>query len=193
VLLLQHPLLMLILSRGSVLVSPGVWGVLSVFFFPVFHWQLLSQLLPQWVVAVWVCILSSGSGEQLCNPPAILLWSWVFTVLVSWGLVSFLHPFSLGQGQRSVSWFPAVSTLWLLVDCFSIFQCHWTLDVAHCLRKWALWTATCPISGSGLSPTHYQSFCLSSICLLKVHTEVSSLLLPPSPVCFQKLHSSAVC
>jgi hypothetical protein len=45
--------------------------------------------------------LSSGSREQICSPPAILLWSWVFAVLVYWGLVSLSHSLSLGQGQRS--------------------------------------------------------------------------------------------
>jgi hypothetical protein len=99
--------------------------------------------------------------NQLCSPPAVLLWSWVFTVLDYWGVVSLPHPLSLGQGQWSVSWFPAVSLLWWFADYFSILQCHLTLGVAHWLRRWALWSAPCPISGSGLSPTCYQPFCLS--------------------------------
>jgi hypothetical protein len=37
-----------------------------------------------------------------------------------------------------------------------------TLDVAHWLRRWALWTSTCSISGSSLSPNPCQPFCLSS-------------------------------
>jgi hypothetical protein len=48
-----------------------------------------------------------------------------------------------------------------------------------------LWTTTCPISGSGLSPAHCQPSCLSSLCLLKVNIEISSLPLTPSPVHFQ--------
>jgi hypothetical protein len=34
-------------------------------------------------------------------------------------------------------------------------------------------------------PAPCQPFCLSSLCLLKVHTEISSLLLPPSSVHLQ--------
>jgi hypothetical protein len=49
----------------------------------------------------------------------------------------------------------------------------------------SLWTTTCLTSGSGLLPTCCWPFCLSSICFLKVCVEISSLLLPPSPVCFQ--------
>jgi hypothetical protein len=75
------------------------------------------------------CGLSSCSRDQLCSPPAVLLWSWVFTVLDYWGLVSLPCPLSLGQGQCSVSWPPAVSVLWWFVDCFSIWKCHLTLDL----------------------------------------------------------------
>jgi hypothetical protein len=42
-----------------------------------------------------------------------------------------------------------------------------------------LWTATCPILGSSLSPTHCWPICLSSLCLLKVPMKISSL---PSPL-----------
>jgi hypothetical protein len=112
------------------------------------------------------CGLSSGSGDQLCGPPAILLWSWVLAVLVYWGLVTLPSPLPLGQGQRSVSWLPVVSMLCWFVDCFSILRCHLTLDVAHWFKRQALWTAICPISGSGKSPAYCQHFCLSRICLL---------------------------
>jgi hypothetical protein len=139
--------------------------------------------------------LSSGSGDQFCNPPAVLLWSWVFTVLVYWGLVSLPRLLSLGQGPWSISHPLAVSMLWWFTDYFSILQCCLTLDVAHCLRRWALWTATCPISGSSLPLAHCQPFCLYSLCLagtLKVH-EISSLLLLPSLVHLQHPAPSAVC
>jgi hypothetical protein len=44
-----------------------------------------------------------------------------------------------------------------------------------------LWTVTCPMSGSGLSPIHcWPSFL--AICLLIVHGEISSLPLPSSLV-----------
>jgi hypothetical protein len=56
-----------------------------------------------------------------------------------------------------------------------------------------LWTTICPISGSGLSPTCCQPFCLSSLCLLKFPAEISSSLLPPSPVCLEHPAPSAEC
>jgi hypothetical protein len=73
-------------------------------------------------------------------------------VLVYWGLISLPHPLSLEQGHWSVSHPPAFSVLWLFAVCFSILHPILILGVAHWLRKWALRTATCPISGSGLSP-----------------------------------------
>jgi hypothetical protein len=140
-------------------------------------------------------MLSSGSSDQLCHSPAVLLWSWVFVVLVYWGLVSLPLSLSLGQGQWSVSWPPAlaVSVLWLFADCFSFLQCCLILSVAHWLRIWVLWTATCSILGSGLSPVHCWPSCLSGLCLLKVHVEMRSLLLPPSLVQLQHPAPSAVC
>jgi hypothetical protein len=85
--------------------------------------------------------LSLGSGDQLHGPLAILLWIWVFAVLVYWGLVSLPHALSLGHSQRSISQLPAVSVLCWFADCFSILQCHLTLDVAQWLRRRASWTA----------------------------------------------------
>jgi hypothetical protein len=41
-----------------------------------------------------------------------------------------------------------------------------------------LWTTTCPISGSRLSPTHCQPFYLSSICLLKFPQRSASCTSP---------------
>jgi hypothetical protein len=76
--------------------------------------------------------------RSACNPPAILLWSWVFTVLICWGLVSLPLPLPLGQGQWSISQPPDVSMLWWFSDCFSTLQCHLTLDVTHWLRRWVL-------------------------------------------------------
>jgi hypothetical protein len=113
--------------------------------------------------------------NQLCNLAAILLYSWVFPVFVYWGLVSLPWLLFLEQGQ----WFfyrpPAVNMLWWFAVYFSILLCHLTFNVVHWLRRWALWTATCPISGSGLSPARCQRFCLSSLCLLKVCAEIRSL------------------
>jgi hypothetical protein len=124
---------------------------------------------PHWFISTWlkVWVLSSGSRDQLCSLPAVLLWSWVFTVLIYWGFVSLPCPLSLGQGQWSISWPPAVSVLWWFADYFSILQCHLTLDVAPWLRRWALWTATCPILGSGLSPTWCRPFAFPAFAYWK--------------------------
>jgi hypothetical protein len=139
------------------------------------------------------CGLSSGSRDQVSDPLAILLWSWVFAVVVFWGLVSWLYSFSLGKGQRSVSWLSAISVLWWFAECFSIFQCYLTLDTAHWLRRWVLWTAIYPIFGSSLSSTHCLCFCHLSLCLLKVSMDISSLLLPPSLVCSEHLALFVAC
>jgi hypothetical protein len=56
-----------------------------------------------------------------------------------------------------------------------------------------LWTATCPISGNSLSPACCWPVCLSSLCLLEVHTEISSLPLPPSPVHLQHTAPCGAC
>jgi hypothetical protein len=107
-----------------------------------------------------------------------MLWSWVIAVLVYWVLASLHRALSLGQGQISVRWLPAISVLRWFAECFSILQCPLTLDVAHWLRRWALWTTICPVPGTGFSPAYCCPFCLSSLCLLKAHAEISSLPLP---------------
>jgi hypothetical protein len=106
-------------------------------------------------------MLSLGSRDQLYSPPAILLQSWVFTVLVYLGLVSLPHPLSLGQNQRSISQLPAVSVLWWFADCFQFCSIIWL---------WMLLPGSgdelCgPISGSGLSSTCCQpSACPVFVC-----------------------------
>jgi hypothetical protein len=58
--------------------------------------------------AAWSASASVGCGSlslhavlrfwnQLYSPPAVLLWSLVFTVLDYWGLVSWPHPFFWGK------------------------------------------------------------------------------------------------
>jgi hypothetical protein len=51
----------------------------------------------------------------------------------------------------------------------------------------------CLTSGSGLSSAHCRSFCLSSLCLLKVRAESSSLPFSPSPVCLEHPVPFAAC
>jgi hypothetical protein len=99
-------------------------------------------------------------------------------------------PLSLGQGRWSISRPPGFSVLWWFADYFSILRYCLTLDVAHWLRRWTLWTATCLISGSSLLTTSCWPFCLSSLCLLKVPVEISSLLSATPPLCCVLLLSS---
>jgi hypothetical protein len=125
VLFYHHPVLVLVFKQ-RICLSLTKWLGNLVSFSSVFQWQLLSQLFPLSGMAVWVCMLSSGSREQFCIPLAILLQSCIFTVLDYWGLVSLSRPNSLGQGQKSVSRLPTVRVLWWFADCFSILQYHLT-------------------------------------------------------------------
>jgi hypothetical protein len=170
-LLFQHPVLVLVFKQRLSLSLVRWLGNLASFS-SVFQWQLLSQLLPQRRVACpQVLVISSVAHQH----PALELG---FCCVGLLGASYFaMPPFS---GTKSVFCLlaPAVSVLWWLADCFSILSCCLTLDVAHWLRRWILWTSTCPISGSSLPPTRCQPFCLSSLCLLKVGVEISSLLFP---------------
>jgi hypothetical protein len=122
------------------------------------------------------CGLSPSSGDQFHGSLALLLWNWVFIVLVYWGAVSLPCALSLGQGQRSITLYYAVSVLCWFADCFSILQHHMTLDVALWLRRWTLRAPIYLISGSGLSPTHCQSFCLASfLFFLIIHMCIQGL------------------
>jgi hypothetical protein len=72
--------------------------------------------------------LSSGSGEYLCSPPAILLWSLFFTVFVYWELVSLLAPFLWGKVRNPLA-SSLLSACYGLLIIFLIFQHHLTLNV----------------------------------------------------------------
>jgi hypothetical protein len=62
------------LSRSSVLVSSGGWRD-SLVFCPIFQWQLLSQLLPQWGVACpQVPEISSVVHQQSCFCLVLFFW-----------------------------------------------------------------------------------------------------------------------
>jgi hypothetical protein len=129
-------------------------------------------------------MLPSGSGDHFCSLLVALLWKWLFTVLVYWdfhagGLVLCSAPFL--WGRFSVPSAPsAVSVLWWFAVCFSVLWDSLALGVAHWLKRWTLWSTTCPASERGLLPTHSPPSCLSSVCLLKVWVEISSLPLPLS-------------
>jgi hypothetical protein len=177
VLLLQHPILVLVFKQKLCDSLARWWGSvwLSFFFFPSLS-QADAQSVPPTVgcgsLSLYVVLRIQN---QLCSPPAVLLWSWVFTVLDYWGLVSLPYPLSLGQGQWSITWPPTVSVSWWFADYFSILQCSLILDVAHWLSRWALWTITCPASGSSLSPASCWPLCLSILCLLKEWRSAASI------------------
>jgi hypothetical protein len=100
------------------------------------------------------------------------------------------YPLSLGQVQCSIS--PLYSLCVMMVHClfFSFVgqfdygccsQAQEMISVINYLPCFGEWLITCPISTS----------CFSSVCLLMVHAEISSLLLPLSPAHFQ--HSQPLC
>jgi hypothetical protein len=135
-------------------------------------------------------MLSSGSGDQSYSPLIVLLWRWLFNVLIYWGLGFLPHPFSVGQGQCSVS-------LTLLSVCYdgSLFNFLWQFDfgcflmaqemsfVIHnlpCLREWLI-TCCC------------QPSCLSRLCLLIVLLRSAPSSSPFLQWTFSDPTSSAVC
>jgi hypothetical protein len=81
-----------------------------------------------------------------------------------------------------------------MLVCWLFFNFATSFDFGHCslAHEMSLWTTICPISGSGLSPTHRQPFYLSSLCLLNICVEISSL---PSPLlqCGQGTLPSLLC
>jgi hypothetical protein len=72
---------------------------------------------------------------------------------LGWGLISLSCPISLRQGQFSISLPTAVRVSWWFALYFSILRDSLPLGVAHWLRRWALWSATCSALGSGFLPT----------------------------------------
>jgi hypothetical protein len=117
-------------------------------------------------------------------------------MLVYWRLVSLPCFLSLGQRQWPISQPPAVSMLWRFADCFSILQGRLTLVVAHWLRRWALWTAVCPISGRGLplALLPFQSLFTRGSCGDRLHAppRFSCTLTAPHPLCCVFIFSSLV-
>jgi hypothetical protein len=156
------------------------------------------------------CLVSSSPSEvwlfkfeifpqvQLCSPLVVLLWEWLFAVLIYWDYHVggwFICPGPFLWSRVSVPSAPpaAVSVLWYLAVCFSILKGSLTLGAAHWLRRWFLWSTTCPALGSGLWPACSSPFCLSGVCLLILCAEISSSMLPSSPVNFQLSHPLCCC
>jgi hypothetical protein len=129
VFLLQHQILVLVFKQKLCCSCASWFGSVCCFFF-----SCLSE------VAAWSTPSSVGFGSlhlyvvlmfrnQLCSPPAILPWSWVFTVLDYWGLVSLPHPLSLGQ-VNALSAVPLLSAhcdCWLVIFQFCIVVWLWML------------------------------------------------------------------
>jgi hypothetical protein len=106
-------------------------------------------------------MLSSGS-DQLCSPLVVLVWRWLFAVFVYWdfhsgGFLSLPCPFLWGRFSVLSAPLPPPPhphcQCVMMVHCFfSILWSSLTLG-AHWLRRWALWSTTCPASGSDLLPS----------------------------------------
>jgi hypothetical protein len=108
------------------------------------------------------CGLSSGSRDQLCSLPAVLLWSWVFAVLVYWGLFSVPCPLSLGQGQWSISW-PLLSAccdglLIVFQFCSVIWLCMLLTGSGDELYGPLLLCFRQPLHRSAVGPTAFPAF-----------------------------------
>jgi hypothetical protein len=129
-------------------------------------------------------MLSSGSGGQLCSPPVVLLWSLFSLCLLTGGLLLCLTPFVWGK-VNDLSAGPLLSA------------CDGFLFVFQFCRAIWLWVL---LTGSGeelcgplpalpqavaYHPPTVGLPAFPTICLLIVHREISSLLLPPSLVHLQ--------
>jgi hypothetical protein len=186
VLLLQHAVLVLVFKQ-RLCQSPDTCLAI-IWFFLFFQRQLLSQLLLQQDVAVYVCMLSSGFGYHLCSPPPIMLCTWIFAVLVYWGLILYIAPFLWGKVSDSSAWH--------YDDLLIIFQ------LCNVVWLWMLltgsWDELCGRLPSLFQATayHQSAVCPSAfpaIFLLKVCLEISSFLFPLSLVCWQHPTPSSVC
>jgi hypothetical protein len=125
--------------------------------------QLLGQLLPQWVVAVWVCRLSSGSGGQLliCQPAPCCQQ----VVMVCW-----FFNFALSFDFRCCSLAEEMSFVDLYLPCFR----QWL--ITHLL------SALLPFQ-----PLFTESYCRNQ---LLAPPPFSSALTAPRPLCCVLVFSS---
>jgi hypothetical protein len=161
VLLLQHPVLVLVFKQRLCLSLTRWLGSLASF-------SSLSEAAgysapPQWVVAFSQVpeISSVAYQPSCCGVGFLLCWfteAYFFALCPFSGTMSVLHHLD-----------PVVSVFWWFAHCFSILQSCLTLDVAHWIWRWALWITICFLSGRSLSLVCCHTFCLSSLCLLKVH------------------------
>jgi hypothetical protein len=143
-------------------------------------------------------MLFSGSRDQLCSSPPVLLWSWVFTMLVYWRLVSCLTPFLWGKVCDLSAGPPLSACCDGLLDCFSISQCRLTLVcslaqemsfVDHFLPYFRQRLITGPLSALlPFQPLLTESSCRDQLLALPTFSGVlSASCLPLLRVSFQLL------
>jgi hypothetical protein len=155
---------------------------------------MLGQQLPQWDVTVYVCMLFSCSWINSVAHQLSHFAVGFFTVFNYWGLVSLPHLISLGQGQWSLSWSPAVSVLWWFADYFSVLQCTLTLDVAHCSGDKFCGPLPALFQAAAYHPTTVGPSAFPAFVYWKFMWRSAPCLSPllQCAVCFQQLHPSAM-
>jgi hypothetical protein len=141
--------------------------------------------------------LSSGSRDQLCSPPVILLWSWVFTVLVYWWLVSLPSPLFWAKSevrQLALCFQHVMLVFWLFFNFAASFDfgyCSLTQDVSfvdHYLPYFRQQLITGPL----LALLPFQSLFTEDSCRDQLLTPppFSSTLTASHPLCCLVLFSS---
>jgi hypothetical protein len=168
--------MVLVFMQNLCLVSPGGWGDLPVFF-PVFQWQLLSQLLRQWGVAsirFWSSALWPTSCVALelgfCCV-GLLVACFFASHLFSWARSGICQPALCCKCVMLVCWlFFNFATLFDF-GCCSLAQEMSFVD--HYLPYFIHWLITCTL----LALLPFQSLFTESSCGDQL------LAPPPSPVC----------
>jgi hypothetical protein len=96
-------------------------------------------------------------------------------------------PFS---GARSLICQPSPCFQCVVIVCCLFFNFAPNIDFGCCSLAQEMSFEDCylPYFRQWIITTYCWPSCLSSICLLIVHIGISSLLLPPSPVCCQNFH-----
>jgi hypothetical protein len=139
---------------------------------------------------VWLVLRFQKSALCFTRHPALVLG---FLCVGLLGACFFaLSPFF---GARSEVCQPAPCCQCVMLVCWLFFHFAMLFDFGCCslAQDMSFVHHYLPYFSSGLSPTHFWLLCLSSLCLLKVHVEISSLLLPPSLVLSEYPTPSAAC
>jgi hypothetical protein len=158
--------------------------------------QNLCLRLARWLGRLTSLFFLSFSGNCLVSSSLSEVWFvLMFQRSSLWFTSHSAFASLLSSGARSEICRQAPCCQRVMLVCWLFFSFAMSFDFGCCsvAQEWALWAAICPISGSGLSPAYCQPFCLCSLCLLKVHMEMSSLHLTPSPVQLEHPAASASC